>query len=107
MTTLAFGKIQGKLMACEKYSVIDAAILAEAVIDSFSEHIRDAVLRWAEGEDVMSLTSNGTTVAYIIEAVGCSVFQALCILDAIYKKPDCFDSAIFSLSLDQVLGEND
>lgn len=107
MTTLSFGKLQGKLMASEKYSVIDAAILTEAVIDSFSDHIRDAVFSWAEGEDVRSIATNGTTVAEIIEAVGCSTFQALCILDAVYKKPDCFDSAVFSLSSDQVLGEND
>ena len=106
MADLSFGRLQGKLMAAEKYSAIDAAILTEAVIDKFDEEVRTLVLDWVEGKDISSSEVDGTAVEDIVEAIDCSVFQALCILNAVKEKPDCFESAVFQLTMDSVLEDD-
>ena len=103
MANISFGKLQGKLIAAEHYNVIDAAILTEVVIDKFSDDVRNAVLEWVDGKDIRSNEFDGVTVQDIIDEIGCSVFQALCILNALQEKPDCFDLATFYLKTDAVM----
>ena len=105
MSELLFGKLQGKLMAAENYNVVDAAILTEAVINKFDGEIQKLIFDWADGADVTSAEVDGTTVEDIVSAIDCSVFQALCILNAVKEKPDCFESAVFRLRTDTVIGE--
>lgn len=103
MADISFGKIQGKLIVSEHYNIIDAAIFTEAVIDSFDDDVRRLVFDWTDGKDISSAEVDGVTVQDIVDEIECSVFQALCILNAIKEKPDCFDLAIFELRTDEVI----
>ncbi len=107
MADISFGKLQGKLIASEHYNVIDAAIFTEAVINRFSEDVRNTVFEWAEGNDISSTEIDGTTVQDIVDEIDCSVFQALCILNALKEKPDCFNLATFNLKTDSVMGADE
>lgn len=106
MADISFGKLQGKLIASEHYSVIDSAILTELVINRFSDDVRNTVFEWAEGKDITSSEIDGVTVQDIVDELGCSVFQALCILNALKDKPDCFDLATFILKTDEVMEDS-
>ena len=103
MIDISFGKLQGKLMASEKYNAVDAAILTEVVIDRFSEDVRKTILDWADGVNVDQIEIDGVAVKDVADEIGCSTFQALCILNAVREKPDCFAPAIFTLTVDSIL----
>lgn len=102
MAEVSFGTLQGKLMACEKYNPVDSAILTEMVFNNFDEEVRRLVFNWVEGKDVASETIEEVTVTDIIDSLECTTFQALCILNAVKNRPDCFDSAVFSLNIDEI-----
>ncbi len=104
MMDISFGKLQGKLMASDRYNVVDAAILTEIVMDKFAGPVRNTVLKWADGADVTDEEIGGMTVKEITGEIGCSVFQALCIINAVMEDPECYASAVFRLRVDHAGG---
>jgi hypothetical protein len=101
MMDISFGKLQGKLMASEQYNIVDAAIMTEIVMDKFDGSVRESILKWADGADVTDAEHGGMTVKEITEEIGCTAFQALCIINAVMEDPECYAAAVFRLSKDR------
>lgn len=97
-----FNKIQSRLVAEEKLPVAYTAILTANALGGFVSPLKEALLRWAEGESVSGVEAAGTTVKDICDELGVSEFQALCILNAVTLDPDCFEDAVLVLGEDVV-----
>ena len=97
-----FNVIQTRLIYEEKMPVAYAAVMAAQALFGFQPELQQAVRQWAEGQSIANATLGEYTVADIQEEIGCSEFQALCMLNMTAQYPGCFDDAVLFLPQDRV-----
>lgn len=102
MENTIFSAIQNKLMLKEKYTALDSAILTANILTCYDEKIKQTIIAWAKGEDVKNFELNGSTVSEVVEELSCSVFQALCFMNALTKDVDVYMDAVLQLEGDYI-----
>ena len=102
MEKTVFSAIQNKLILQEKYKVFDAAVITANILTCYDEDIKKAIISWANGDDVSSFELNGSTVSDVSEELSCSVFQALCFMNALTKDVDIYMDAVLRLEGDYI-----
>lgn len=80
--------LQNKIVLEENVSLAHAAILAENALFRFDERVQAGVVQWVRGELTDSFSVEDISVADIQYEIGCSVFQALCVMDIYLKNAD-------------------
>lgn len=80
--------LQNKMIVEENVPIAYAAILAENALFRFDERVQAGVVQWVKGQLTDSFSVEDISVADIQDEIGCSMFQALCVMDIYLKNAD-------------------
>ena len=101
MSNHLLADLQLKLINEEKLTLPYAAILAENALYRFEPSVREGVLLWMSGLLDSGFTVEEKSLADIQSEIGCSLFQALCVLDILVKGPERVKGAMWIIPVDR------
>ena len=90
----ATGALQVKLSSEEGLPVAYAAILAEHALFQYDKRVRAGVLQWLDGTLTDAFTVEDLSLADIQQEIGCSLFQALSVMDIYLRNPEYSPSVL-------------
>lgn len=81
-------EMQAKIMVEEKMPIVQAAILADNVLNRFDPRIREGAILWMQDRLTAEFSVEDISLADVQDELEVTPFQALCVMDIYLKTPD-------------------